>query len=631
MLKHLFILFILGASTILAQNPLVQFSDTITKNANAVVQKDDCTVNIISQTEQVIDYNTVVTVLNNKADWLGDMTIYYNKYTKITNLKVAYYNASGKLLKKVKRKDFNDYSTTGNASLYTDSRAIHYNYIPKEYPYTIAYEYKITTSNTAFIRPWYPIRSYNISVIQSAYTIQAAPDLKLNFLETNFNHFAIDKKTINTGFKYSLSHAKALRSEPLAPSFDKIAPHVRFAVDQFQLAGVKGNATTWKAFGKWMNDKLLASRNNLNQATKDKIKSLVKGVSDPIDRAKIIYDYVQNKTRYISVQIGIGGWMPMLTDDVDKLGYGDCKALTYYTKSLLDVAEVPSYYSILYAGNDKRNINKDIVAVQGNHAFLCLPTAKDTVWLECTSQRTPFGYINSFSDDRDVLVVTKNGGEIRHTSTNTSAQNLQKMHLAYTLTNNGTIKGDVQVQNYGTKYKEHLFAFDAKNPRELDRALKNIYDLNAVHFSNVRVTNNKKMKRYDETFSFEAPNYMMQYTSDMLVFNPIPFNRLRDVPTKITTRTLPFVISRGFQNTADYTILLPSEYKLEKTPKNVHFETQFGQYTKTYTYQKGKLYVKRVFILNKGFYPKEAYEAYRLFRIKINKLESSKIILNKKS
>ncbi len=55
---------------------------------------------------------------------------------------------------------------------------------------------------------------------------------------------------------------------------------------------------------------------------------------------------MQDKTRYISVQIGIGGWKPMLADDVNKLGYGDCKGLTNYTKALLEAVDVPSYYTL---------------------------------------------------------------------------------------------------------------------------------------------------------------------------------------------------------------------------------------------------------------------------------------------
>jgi transglutaminase-like putative cysteine protease len=44
-------------------------------------------------------------------------------------------------------------------------------------------------------------------------------------------------------------------------------------------------------------------------------------------KAKKIYQYLQNKTRYISVQIGIGGFQPVTAADVDRLGYGDCKGI----------------------------------------------------------------------------------------------------------------------------------------------------------------------------------------------------------------------------------------------------------------------------------------------------------------
>jgi hypothetical protein len=55
---------------------------------------------------------------------------------------------------------------------------------------------------------------------------------------------------------------------------------------------------------------------------------------EPIMKAKLIYDYVQQKSRYVSIQVGIGGWKPMDASDVDRLGYGDCKGLTNYTKAL---------------------------------------------------------------------------------------------------------------------------------------------------------------------------------------------------------------------------------------------------------------------------------------------------------
>ena len=81
----------------------------------------------------------------------------------------------------------------------------------------------------------------------------------------------------------------------------------------------------------------------------------------------------------------------MLASDVDKLGYGDCKALTNYTKTLLDAVDVESYYTVVYGGKRIRNIDKEFSATEGNHVILCLPNEEDYIWLECTSQKTPFG------------------------------------------------------------------------------------------------------------------------------------------------------------------------------------------------------------------------------------------------
>ncbi|MDZ7615343.1 MAG: transglutaminase family protein [Flavobacteriaceae bacterium] len=176
------------------------------------------------------------------------------------------------------------------------------------------------------------------------------------------------KKNEQSHISYTFNNLDAIQAESLSPHFRDIAPMVRFAPDKFHLAGVNGQADNWKDFGKWIYDNLLAGLDRLSKETILKIQSLVRDVEDPVERARIVYKYMQDKTRYISVQIGIGGWKPMAASEVDRLGYGDCKALTNYTSSLLKAAGVPSYYTIIYA-NEKEICDLNLHQFRGNHAI----------------------------------------------------------------------------------------------------------------------------------------------------------------------------------------------------------------------------------------------------------------------
>jgi len=611
---------------------ILTLPEKLTKNADAVVNYDELTIDLVSQDKMIIHRKVSITIFNKKANHLSELSLYYDNNSKVKSVHMEFFNLLGKRIKKVKKRDFKDYSVTGSSTLYSDNRALHYHYTATTYPYTVVYEYELKRSSTAFIPSWYPIDSYNIGVKKSQYTFTYPLDFKIQKLESNFENYDI-KISESPGLKsYSIADIPPLKSEQMSPSFSKIVPHVKLASNKFHLAGVDGTADNWEDFGKWMYHDLLASRNNLSEETKNKIKEMVKGVSDPIERAKIIYEYVQNKTRYISIQVEIGGWQPMLADDVDKLGYGDCKALTFYTKSLMDVAEVPAIYTAVYAGESKRSLEKNVVSVQGNHVFLCLPREKDSIWLECTSQKVPFGYKNSFTDDRDVLAITSKGGKIIHTSTNPPEDNLQETTADLTITEDGSIKGNAKIYSFGTQYHDHLRRYEGKSPKDIDENMKEYLSfINNLNFSKIEVNNNKDQKRYEENIEFTAKNYGTLNADNSLLFYLNALDRISHVPDRVRNRKTPFEVLRGFKDVDNYTIKIPASYQLPTLPQPIKIENQFGIYKLSINKISDTSFsYKRSFLLNKGLYNKELYNDYRKFLKKIRKLENKKIIIHKK-
>ena len=169
---------------------------------------------------------------------------------------------------------------------------------------------------------------------KSTYKIKFDPNNKPRIKTENIEGFDISITEKSNEYIYIANNINAIVYEDLSIPFHEKAPKVYFSLNNFSLKGVSGNAKNWKEYGNWMQNRLLNNVSDLPESTIVEINNLVRNETTNEAKARIVYNYVQEKVRYISVQIGIGGWKPMLASNVDKLSYGDCKALTNYTKAL---------------------------------------------------------------------------------------------------------------------------------------------------------------------------------------------------------------------------------------------------------------------------------------------------------
>ncbi|MEO8516573.1 MAG: DUF3857 domain-containing protein [Flavobacterium sp.] len=606
--------------------------ESVGGSSNTVILNQEINVNISSQRSYTVKKFKAIRVYNKLGLNNIDAIEHYDKSNVILSIEARIFNAFGKQIKVIRHADFLDQSVADGFSILTDNRTLSLNYVPTEYPFTIVYQSEVRSDNTAFLPRWFPIDDPYESVLKSSLTLKYPENLGFKYKEVNFEDYPNIIKIQNGNIiSFMAENLPSVKMEEFAPSFQNIIPHVLFGLEKFSLEGVDGEAKTWKEFGSWVNEKLLAKTDELSPETQEKIKALVGKETDPVKKAKIVYQYVQDKTRYVSIQLGIGGWKPMLAKDVDRLGYGDCKALSNYTRSLLEIVNVPSYYTIIYAGSQKQNIDKDFVSMQGNHAILTLPVGDKLCFLECTSQTIAFGFEGDFTDDRLALIIKPDGGEIVRTSDYNEKLNSQVTKASYSIDDEGTISSTISIKTKGVQYDNRTFLEKESPEKRMEYYKSYLKSIPNLKLEKTACNNNKEAMECIENLQISAKNYG-SFSGVSLMFPVNAFNQLSSIPQRYKVRNNSFEIDRGFYDEDEFEISIPENYVVEAKPDNFILKDKFGEYRiEITTINSQKLLYKRSLLINKGLYGKSEYDNFRKFREQIARADNSKMIITKKT
>ncbi|MBR9913903.1 MAG: DUF3857 domain-containing protein [Algicola sp.] len=595
---------------------------------NAVVRYDHTIVEIKDYDKYILTKKRIVTVFNEYGNSKLNAISHYDDNVNISKLEAKIYDANGEEIKKIRKNDFQDVSAVSGGTLYSDNRVKYLDYTPVDYPYTMVLETEVIHNSTAFLPRWRPITGFYCSTEYSEFKIINDSEVALKIKASNFEDYAIEK---HSDYHYSAKHLMSLKPEAYSPSFFTYAPELKLALTEFDMEGVKGVNQHWEDFGKWMYDELLTDTDDLFGAAVEDVKKLTAEATTDMEKARIVYNYMQNKTRYISVQIGIGGWKPMLAQDVDRLGYADCKGLTNYTKALLKAVGVTSHYAVIYGDRDLVNIDKEFSATEGNHVVLCIPNAEEDVWLECTSQTNPFGYIANFTDDRDALLITPEGGKIVHTTVYPTEENLQLTNATIMLDVDGAISADVVIKTHGFQYALHE-GVQLQPTREQELDIKEYWSyINNLSVESLSYNNDKTNVIFTETAKVSSANYATK-SGKRFLFQPNAFNRVTTIPPRYKKRELDFEIQRGFIDKDEFVIKIDPSLAVEAMPDPVAISNTYGSYT--FSIEKKsehELLYKRTYVLNKGYYSKEQYKEFRDFQKEVTRHDKTKIVFISKT
>lgn len=601
-------------------------SDIYKLGAHSTVRAQETVLTFYDRDHAEYKEHGVVTVLDEEHRNAGSFEMYYDQFRKLEYINVQVRNNAGIIVRNYTIKDANDYSASGS-NFFSDVRvkvieAHHYSY-----PYTVEYEYKYRYSGTLNLPPWYP-KSFSQSIEKASFEIIDYTKGNLRYFSRNIEDApVIQEYPEYTSTKWKLAMELASPREVYSPPYSEIFPNVLTSASSFKVGKSTGNASNWKLFGDWYYE-LSKGKRKLPAAAKSEIDRLISGIEDERERVKMLYKYMQDQVRYVSIQLGLGGWEPYPADFVYQNKYGDCKALVNFMHAILEYAGIEAQPALIRNGIQSPEVVADFPSNQFNHVVLRVTLENgEIMWLECTSKYIKPGRIGAGNEGKNALLVTSSGGEIIRTEVSEADENVAVRVTEVKLQAGGSAKLNSNLQNKGAMDDDLLHQLKPLSQKKREEWLVKSFSLNDFSLQSYQF------------FGLDEDHVETGYHTELEVRDFasatskrlfVPVNKLNqwkvyipDEEYRSTSLQLPYKFSE-----VDSTVFkLPEGYIIEALPESMQIENRFGKFSLAVSEGKGKVMMKRELVIGQQEIEKSEYENFKSFFTTVNKADQAQFVI----
>ena len=622
-------LFVLSYQLLLAQDYTVAaIPESLLVDADAIVRYDETVFTQADINNGTAKYTTVITVMRKEGDGHANFVVQQDRFRELKNFSgTVLHPETGKVVKKISK---NDLTTTAySLEMSSDDKYSFYQYQSPSYPYTIKYEYEVRFKNGIPAYPiFFPVGGYGLAVERAVHTLTlpANQNLRYKAIRTDKGEPQVEKNGSSASYTWTLDGIAAIRNEAFSPHLRDIVPMVMLAPDEFCMEGKCGKMTDWEILGRW-HYSLLEGRDVIPSDLKVKLQELTRDADSDKEKVRRVYEYLQSTTRYVSIQLGIGGLQPIGAEKVVQTGFGDCKALSNYMKAMLNAIEIPSVYVAI--STTRRDLQLDFPSLtQMNHVVLMVPLANDSLWLECTSQLIPFSYVHGDIAGHHAFLIKENASSIcRVKEAPEVVEKTTSMDVA--LDEDGHGQALVSIDYRQEMYRKMLgFTHNMSRDEQVN------YLAESLKMQKVKISDLEFTAKHDENpmlelkFKILAERYANKTGNRLFV----PLSPLKIGGVNILRngkRALDIVIASSTPTVDTLHIKIPDTFTSESIPQSLVVQSDFGTYSVDVELEGQILKVVQSVILKPGRYSVDKAQEFQDFLRKIDKESNRKAVFRK--
>ncbi|MFK7781236.1 DUF3857 domain-containing protein [Psychroserpens sp.] len=360
---------------------------------------------------------------------------------------------------------------------------------------------------------------------------------------------------------------------------------------------------------------------------------ITSGLNSKKDKARAIFEWVQNNINYIAFGDGYGGFIPTGAASTCETRYGDCKAMSNLLYEMLNHVDIEAYRTWIGSRNKPYSYYKVPTTSVDDHMITTAIIENDTIFLDATDSYVPFGMPSAFIQTKEALMGIDNKNfkiiKVPIQKANQSVSNIStNMRIE-----NGTVKVSEKRELKGYDKVEFISDYIYKKDSKTDEEYLNTtlaLGNNKTNYTNITKTNfdNKStplILEYDLDIDSYIRNIGNKIYINLNIDRTLSKSDIETEGRKYSKKidyqfekhfTTNFQIPEGYK--ASY---IPDElsYELDEYGFKISYETKGDVITQTKS-----IYVKTLSV------KKNDFENWNLFIKRLLKAYKKSIILEQK-
>lgn len=480
---------------------------------------------------------------------------------------------------------------------------------------------------------------YGLSALKSEIAVSFPDNVEIGYKVFNVDSSKISfvktkKGKINT-YKWTAQNLKGSEFFNDAPNFSYYTPHVVMYIKKIQL---KDSVVTVlpdvASLYNWYYSLVEDVNKTDNEVLKAVVDSLLQGEESQDEKARKIFNWVQDNIKYVAFEDGMGGFIPRQAATVCQRRYGDCKDMASIITDMLRYGgvkgsltwigsrEIPYAYSEVHTPS----VDNHMIASYRN-------LNNEVVFLDAVGSYTPYGYPTAFIQGKEALIsLGKDSFEIHQVPIVKKERNL--MTDVIKLRIDGTeLKGNGEINAIGYSKLDFVYPLlnksDEKRKEHFNTMIEkgnNKFLIDKIEFDGIADRDKTLKVNYD----FTVGDYI-NVNKDEIYLNMHLDKALKSAKIDIEKRKGIAVAHEYLQDVRmEVELLVPNGYKVSYIPNKEFFKEEGFGFDLSYKEEGGKLVLSFNFYRTKLFIESSDFENWNKMVKKASQAYKEVVILKKK-